>query len=135
MKIFISIYFIVLYSLFFLIQDKSLSKSIEDGYIVYEDFCLRCHGAFGQGNEEFIPPLNKSDFLNNTENSISIIKFGTKEPITVNKIHYSGGTMIPQGLDDEEIADVLNYIRNSWDNKNEIQIKQSDISKLDKPTL
>ena len=33
--------------------------------------------------------------------------------------------MTKQGLDDEEVADVMNYILNSWGNKAEEQITES----------
>ena len=40
--------------------------------------------------------------------------------------------MINQGLDDEEIADVMNYITNSWDNSLKIQITTKRVNELKK---
>ena len=62
------------------------------------------------------PPLSNSDYLlNNIRESIYGIKYGMEGPITVNGELYDG-IMVSQGLDNEEIADVMNYILNSWEN-------------------
>ena len=36
-----------------------------------------------------------------------------------------------QGLDDEEIADVVNYILNSWGNKHDQIITEEKVSSID----
>ena len=41
--------------------------------------------------------------------------------------------MVAQGLDDEEVADVLNYILNNWGNNAEKQIFESEVSAISKP--
>ena len=40
------------------------------------------------------------------------------------------GYMASQGLSDDEIADVTNYILNSWDNENRLTIDVNDVSKI-----
>ena len=133
MKFFLFTYLFSIMIILFSIQSKSLSMSKEDGAIVYNDFCLRCHGPQGRSLTKTIPPLNNSDFLLNLKKSISIIKFGAKKPIFVNGKEYSGNSMVAQGLDDEEISDVLNFIRNSWDNSNEIQVSAKDVNDIKEP--
>ena len=63
----------------------------------------RCQGIY--------PPLAKSDFLKDINRTISSIKYGLKGPIIVNGEKYNS-IMVSQGLDDEEISDVVNYILN-----------------------
>lgn len=51
------------------------------------------------------------------EKSIHAVKFGMKGAIKVNGVDYNNA-MPPSGFADDEIADVMNYIRNSFGNKN-----------------
>ena len=100
-----------------LYQKKTLEQSITDGAEIYQDFCIQCHLNNGEGVSGVIPPLVKSDYLaNNVELSIKAIKYGLSGPIVVNGEKYNG-VMQEQGLDDVEIADVLNYILNNWGNE------------------
>ena len=133
MKIFFSVYILVISYLFNFIQkEKSFEQSISDGKMIYEDFCIQCHLSNGEGLEKVYPPLNNSDYLlKNIDKSIYSIKYGLKGEIIVNGIKYNG-VMINQGLDDEEIADVMNYITNSWDNSLKIQITTKRVNELKK---
>ena len=57
-----------------------------------------------------------------------------KGKIEVNNIIYNG-IMIKQGLDNEEIADVMNYILNQWGNESEEIITPSRVSEVSKSIL
>jgi len=133
MKIFFLAYFIFISYLFNIIQkEKSFEQSISDGKMIYEDFCIQCHLNNGEGIERVYPPLNKSDYLlENIDKSIYSIKYGLKGEIIVNGIKYNG-VMLNQGLEDDEIADVMNYITNSWDNNLNIQITEKRVNELKK---
>ena len=97
-------------------QNKPLKESIIRGNQIYNDFCVQCHLENGEGVAGIFPPLSNSDYLlNNVTESIYGIKYGMEGPITVNGELYDG-IMVSQGLDNEEIADVMNYILNSWGN-------------------
>ncbi len=100
-----------------LYQNKPLDQSIADGKEIYQDFCLQCHLDKGEGVSGVFPQLARSDYLlNNIDISIKGIKYGLNGPIVVNGEEYDG-VMQNQGLDDEEIADVMNYILNNWGNE------------------
>lgn len=104
--------------------------SIERGQLLYEDLCLRCHMPNGEGVPGVFPPLANSDYLNNIKATIRIIKYGgIKEDLVVNGVTYNG-YMESQGLSNEEIADVTNYILNSWGNENRLAIDINDVSKI-----
>ncbi|MEL0073674.1 MAG: cytochrome c [Flavobacteriaceae bacterium] len=136
MKLFISVYFISLglfTSVFFL--EKTKEESIESGAELYQDFCVQCHLGNGAGVAGVFPPLKDSDYLfNNIEKSIAGIKYGLRGPITVNEENYDG-VMLSQGLEDEEIADLMNYILNSWLNTYEAQITNEYLKKIQKSVL
>ena len=121
MKIFLIFYlFLFLNISFNLFSKKPIQQSLLDGQDIYNDFCVQCHLEDGKGVKGIYPPLAKSDFLNDINRTISSIKYGLKGPITVNGENYNS-IMVSQGLDDEEISDVVNYILNSWGNStNEI---------------
>ena len=122
MKIFTGIIgLFVLFEGIWLYQKKPLEQSIANGEEIYKDFCIQCHLDTGEGVSGVFPPLARSDFLvNNIEISIRGLKYGMSGPIVVNGEEYDG-VMGDQGLGDDEIADVLNYILNSWGNQyNEI---------------
>ncbi|TJZ53606.1 cytochrome c [Sphingobacterium olei] len=96
-------------------QDKSLPKSIERGSIIYQASCIGCHMGKGEGIAGIFPPLAKADYLNNTKKTIQAIKFGLEGEITVNDEVYDN--MMPSAnLSNQEVADVVNYIKNSWGN-------------------
>ena len=114
-----------------LYQQKPLEQSIADGKEIYDDFCLQCHMANGEGVKGAFPPLAKSDYLNDIDQSIQAIKYGLKGPIKVNGVSYNGN-MINQGLDEEEIADVMNYILNNWGNSSTLIITEEIVASIKK---
>lgn len=116
---------------FNLYQQKPLEQSIADGKEIYADFCLQCHMTKGEGVEGAFPPLANSDYLKNIDQSIHAIKYGLKGPIKVNGESYNGN-MITQGLDEEEIADVMNYILNSWGNSSTVIITEEKVASIKK---
>ena len=65
------------------------------------------------------------------DKSIHAIKFGLKGPIKVNGLTYNGN-MINQGLDEEEIADVMNYILNNWGNSSTEVITEEKVASIEK---
>ena len=118
-----------------LYQEKTKEESIVAGEEIYQDFCLQCHLTSGAGVSGVFPPLKNSDYLmDNIEKSIAGIKFGLKGEITVNEEIYDG-VMAKQGLDHEEIADVMNYILNQWGNSYDKQINPQQVSEVQKSVL
>ena len=131
MKFFIILYFIFLFKISInLFTKKPLKESLLDGKEIYNDFCAQCHLEDGKGVKGIYPPLAKSDFLVNVNRTISSIKYGLKGPITVNGEKYNS-IMISQGLDDEEISDVVNYILNSWGNSTDKLITEEIVASIE----
>ena len=136
MKTFLVCYFIVLWlSITGLFGDKTKEESINDGQEIYQDFCVQCHLANGTGVSGVFPPLKASDYLfENIEKSIAGVKYGLRGEIVVNDETYDG-VMTAQGLDNEEIADVMNYILNNWGNRYENQITPMQVNEIPKSVL
>jgi nitrite reductase (NO-forming) len=96
-----------------------LTKDIQiaKGKSVYMQTCFVCHQPEGEGIPAQIPPLAKSDYLMaDRDNSIRAVLRGLTGPLVVNGKTYNG-TMVPLNyLTDEQVANVLTYVRNSWGN-------------------
>jgi nitrite reductase (NO-forming) len=94
----------------------SLEERMTFGKDKYIATCSACHQANGQGIEGAFPPLAKSDYLNaDVDRAIDIVLHGKTGEITVNGKKYNS-VMTAQALSDEEVANVLTYVYNSWGN-------------------
>ena len=93
---------------------------IEKGKRVYLQNCAMCHQPDGNGLPQVFPPLAQSDYLMaDKTRSIGVVLRGLSGPVTVNG-HLYNGVMPPQVLlSNEQVADVLTFVRNSWGNDGE----------------
>lgn len=104
-----------------------LAEQISSGKDIYMKaapgggLCFTCHQPNGQGLAGQFPPLAGSDWvMGDKEKLIKISLYGLMGPIQVNGVDYNG-VMVPPGippgsLTDQQVADVLTYIRNDWGN-------------------
>ena len=96
----------------------NITKEIqmERGKKVFLSACFACHMQEGQGLPGIFPPLAGSDFLKaDKARAIRIPLKGLSGPIVVNGKPYNN-LMPPQQFTDDQIADVLTYVMNSWGN-------------------
>ena len=132
MKFFLIIYLAIFLNISYnIFSKKPLQQSLLDGQEIYNDFCAQCHLEDGKGVKGIYPPLDKSDFLMDINRTIHSIKYGLKGPIIVNGDKYNS-IMVSQGLDDEEISDVVNYILNSWGNSTNKIITEEIVESINK---
>ena len=111
-------------------QNDALKNSIGLGEKIYLRKCAVCHAKDGNGRGKRIPPLANSDYLfNNQEASIRGILFGLNEEIIVNGTTYNR-KMKAVKLTNEEVANVMNYIQNSWGNKNDKMVTEKKVDKI-----
>ena len=91
------------------------------GKEVYENStlaCKTCHGPDGKGTPGVFPPLvGQKDHMGDCVHHAGIVINGLQGELEVNGTKYNG-VMTPQGdmLDDNQIAAVITYERNSWGN-------------------
>ena len=98
------------------ITANNKDDQIRFGQRVYEANCMACHQANGEGIPGAFPPLAKSDYLNNNPLlGVNAIIKGLSGPITVNNVNYNG-VMPAMNLNDEDIANVITFVLNNWDN-------------------
>ncbi len=97
-------------------QNFDLKASVQRGKTIYETSCITCHMPEGTGLEGVFPPLVKSKNLADKNRLIKVIVQGIRGPAKVNGVDYNG-EMAGTVLTNEKVADVANYIRNSWGNR------------------
>src|SRR5215472_12444037 len=104
---------------------------IQKGKSVYLQTCYVCHQPQGQGVPNQIPPLAKSDFLasKDKDNIIRGVVAGRTGQITVNGKDYNGTMVSLAYLSDEQIANVLTYVRNSWGNTGD-SVSIQDVARI-----
>jgi len=115
-----------------LFQEPELKESMQRGGEIYADFCVTCHMEKGEGIAKTFPPLANSDYLiDNREGSIRGIKYGQSGELVVNGVTYNS-VMTPMGLEDEEVADVMNFISNSWGNSSDKIVTLEEVEAIQK---
>lgn len=108
-------------------QTDEDSKSILRGKQLYEANCQACHMADGNGLAGVFPPLAKSDYLlESAARASQAILNGLNGAIIVNGVTYNG-VMSAIPFSNQEVADVMNYIGNTWGNKSAM-LSREDIS-------
>jgi mono/diheme cytochrome c family protein len=96
---------------------KASKQSIEKGKLVYEQYCLTCHQVDGSGVPNLNPPLIKTSFVSGDKKKLIGIVLKGLSDVEVNGETYSNPMPSFDFMTDEEIADVLTYVRNSFTNK------------------
>lgn len=113
-------------------EKSPLTASIERGKKIYSDLCVTCHLPTGKGIPGTYPPLDGSNWLTEKrEASIRGVKYGMQGPIEVNGEKYDN-IMTPMGLSDQEVADALNYVMNSWSNKIDDMVTAEEVAQVQK---
>jgi mono/diheme cytochrome c family protein len=111
------------------LDSSFVANSMKRGQDVYITYCLSCHQMGGVGVSETYPPLANADYLKTlTSNKlINIILKGQTDTISVNGTSYSLAMDAIGYLSDDQVADVINFIRNSWGNKTDSLVTSSQV--------
>jgi mono/diheme cytochrome c family protein len=97
---------------------KGSASQMVRGKIVYNKICLACHMVSGAGVPTMNPPLINTDYvLGDKTRLIKIVLNGFKEDVAINGQKYSNNMLPHRDLKDQQIANVLTYVRNSFGNK------------------
>lgn len=101
-------------------QPAGLKAAIARGKTVYENTCLACHQPDGSGVPNMNPPLVKTKWVLGDKKALAKIVLkglqGGEIDIDGDKFH-NPMPPLESVLSDQEIADVLTYVRNSFGNK------------------
>ena len=93
--------------------------SIERGKTVYLQRCLACHQADGGGVPHLNAPLDRATAVVGKDKAkiIRIVLKGLTDRAEIDGETYNNNMAPNSDLKDQQIADVLTYIRNTWSNK------------------
>lgn len=95
------------------------ARVLERGKAIYVDNCMGCHMQDGGGLENVFPPLKGSSAIQ-AEKADSLIQVTLAGERSADPELRPTGLEMPSfawKLNDSEVADVMNFIRNSWGNR------------------
>jgi len=102
-----------------------LKASIDRGKMVYMQTCIACHQPTGLGIPGAFPPLAGTEYTQgDSRRMIAMTLKGVNPPLKVKDATYVVPmpplpVQFPILVDDGKLADVINFVRNSFGNKDE----------------
>ena len=96
--------------------ELTIAEQVKAGQALFAGTCSTCHSANGAGMPGVFPPLAKSDYLASPKNAIDAVLHGLSGPVKVNGQDYNSVMPPMNQLTDDEVANILTYVLNSWDN-------------------
>ena len=112
------------------INDNLDKDKVVPGAKVYANYCRSCHQRDGKGDGLRFPPLDSSEWVNGDKKRlINVVLHGLQGPVEVKGQPYNGSMPQHTFLKDEDIAQVLTYIRQNFGN-NASAVNPADVNKL-----
>lgn len=101
------------------VTSAGLAASVNRGKTIYLERCLACHQVDGGGVPHLNPPLDGASGVLGKDKArlIRIVLKGLDERVELDGEYYSNNMAAHADLSNQQIADVLTYVRNSWSNK------------------
>ncbi len=94
-------------------------NTFKEGERLYKTNCANCHMDDGVGLNALIPPLAGSDYLTKHRDRLPcILRHGLTDTIVVNGKRYAENMPGVPALTEAQVANLLNFINNSWGNQN-----------------
>jgi mono/diheme cytochrome c family protein len=105
------------------------AKMAERGAKIYEQHCVRCHGANGEGVAGAYPPLagNRAVKLHVTANLVQVVLGGGFPPATAGNPRPFGMPPYATLLSDADVAAVISHVRHAWGN-NASAVSEFDVA-------
>jgi mono/diheme cytochrome c family protein len=95
----------------------ALSASIAQGKKIYTQYCLSCHQADGGGVQNMNPPLIKTSYVLGDKTRLTKVLLNGLQDVDIDGEPYNNVMPSHDFLNDQQIADVLTFVRNSFGNK------------------
>jgi nitrite reductase (NO-forming) len=107
----------------------SQDEQVRAGQALFAGTCSVCHQANGAGLPGVFPPLAKSDFLAaDLTRAMRVVLHGLNGKVTVNGQEYNSVMPPMNQLTDDEVANILTYVLNSWGNPGG-RVSKDDVTK------
>lgn len=99
------------------------------GQLIYEQYCLTCHQANGSGVPNLNPPLRNTEWVTGDKTRLINVLLNGLQGEEIEGEMYDNAMPAHNFLNDQQIADVLTYIRSSFGNKAE-PVVADDVKKV-----
>ncbi|ALW86441.1 hypothetical protein AUC43_15920 [Hymenobacter sedentarius] len=93
------------------------AASLLQGKSIYTQYCLTCHQADGGGVDGLNPPLTKTDYVLGDKTRLVRVLLNGLQGVDINGEPYNNVMPSQDYLNDQQMADVLTFVRNSFGNK------------------
>ncbi|WP_242691590.1 c-type cytochrome [Desertivirga arenae] len=95
----------------------NINASIQRGKAVYATLCVACHQVDGGGVPNLNPPLIKTSYVLGDKKRLINILLNGMQGVDIDGETYSNVMPPVSQFSNQQIADVLTYVRNSFGNK------------------
>jgi nitrite reductase (NO-forming)/hydroxylamine reductase len=96
---------------------KPSAARLQAGAEVFKVACVACHQDTGKGLPGAFPPLAQSDYLlSDPDRAVGVVVRGLQGELTVNGQKFNSVMPAMTQLSDQQVADVLTYVLNTWGN-------------------
>jgi mono/diheme cytochrome c family protein len=115
-----------------------LKASIERGKPLYMQTCIACHQPTGMGLPGAFPPLGGAEYVTGSpKRMVAAMLKGIQGSLTVKGVTYNNvmialDTQFPIYKDDAKVADVSNYVRNSFGNTADVTVTPEMVAEVRK---
>ncbi len=111
--------------------ELTLEQQVAAGKTLYMGTCSTCHQVDGKGIVGVFPPLAGSDFLMaNERRSVEIVLNGLTGPVVVNGASYNSVMPPMSQLNDDEVANILTYVRNNLGNRGGDRVTRDEVARV-----
>jgi mono/diheme cytochrome c family protein len=98
-------------------KKPAAETTADPGREIYTRYCMACHQASGSGVQGMYPTLQNTDWVHGDKSRlIGLLLNGQQGEITVNGQVFRGVMPTHNYLTDQQIADVLTYVRSNFGN-------------------
>jgi nitrite reductase (NO-forming) len=113
------------------VSQLTTEERMAAGQRLFASNCGACHQSTGLGLPGTIPPLAGADYFikNDKDRVLSVVLNGLTGPIKVNGQSYNSVMPPWKHLSDDELANIMTYVFNSWGNVNGA-VSPSDVARV-----
>lgn len=101
-------------------EEVKYEQYVISGAEIYKKNCSNCHGLDGSGLRNLYPPIKGSNYLQDKNKLVCIIKNGLEGPINLAGKTYNQKMPAAKGLYDLDIAQLITFLNDKWGSSKKI---------------
>lgn len=103
------------------LSKPAIAADLKSGEVLYQKHCMACHQKDGSGIATLYPALKGNSRVDgDVESLLKVVLMGDKGPLSEPKDKFMGAMAAYTYLADEEIADIVTYIRTTFGENQEV---------------